>query len=288
VESLSKESILNAFKMHALRYGESQQIETDFGTNFSSARETLQEGDVISEDDVKKITQTLKSEGVHLVQRVPKAPWIQGSIERANSVIKKIMPGKKMTVFQLAVLIENIIFHIKRRPMCSTTLESIRPADIIPIWSRLNPRAEMAGCAKIIESARTEFFEKWNDLYKLSIIKQKKWLSTNHTLAIWDIVLILDLKNDHGYPKIGRITKIEEDSSEVQRYFSVEYKQKKETFLTVQRPAQSLCMVMKETECLQGNDTNLVDSLSFLEEEDLPVIQKNKKATRVQFVERSD
>ena len=57
----------------------------------------------------------------------------------------------------------------------------------------------------------------------------------------------------------------------------MEYKQKKKTFFTVRRPAQSLCMVMKETECLQGNDTKLVDSLSFLEEEDLPVIQKNKK-----------
>ena len=34
--------------------------------------------------------------------------------------------------------------------------------------------------------------------------------------------------------------------------------------------------------CVQGNDTNLVDSLSFIEEEDLPVIQK--KATKVQFV----
>ena len=101
-------------------------------------------------------------------------------------------------------------------------------------------------------------------------------------------MLILDLKNDHGYPKVGRITKIEEDSSEVQIYFSVEYKQKKKTFLTVRRPAQSLCRVMKETECLQRNDTKLVDSLSFLEEEDLPVIQKSKKATRVQFVERSD
>ena len=101
-------------------------------------------------------------------------------------------------------------------------------------------------------------------------------------MAEGDIVLILDLKNDHGYPKIGRITKIEKDSSEVQRYFSVEYKQKKKTFLTVRRPAQSLCMVMGETE------EKLVDSLSFIEEEDLPDIQKNKKAMRVQFVGSSD
>ena len=72
---------------------------------------------------------------------MPKAPWIQGSIERANSVIKKIMLGKKMIVFQLALLIEKIIFHINQRPIgCSTTLESIRPADIIPMWSKLNPR----------------------------------------------------------------------------------------------------------------------------------------------------
>ena len=66
----------------------------------------------------------------------------------------------------------------------------------------------------------------------------------------------------------------------------MEYKQKKKTFLTVRRPSQSLCMVMKEQECVQGNDTNLVDSLSFIEEEDLPVIQK--KATKVQFVGHPD
>ena len=47
-------------------------------------------------------------------------------------------------------------------------------------------------------------------------------------------------------------------------------------------------MVLKETECLQGNDTKLVDSLAFLEEEDLPVIQKSIKVACVQFVAHSD
>ena len=85
-------------------------------------------------------------------------------------------------------------------------------------------------------------------------------------------MLILDLKNDHIYPKIGRIAKIEEDSSEVQRYFSVEYKQKKRAFLTVRRPAQSLCIILTKNE-----PDSIIDSISFLEESDLKVHKKKKK-----------
>ena len=42
VESLSKESILNALNLHSLRFGVSKEIQTDFSTNFCAAKETLE------------------------------------------------------------------------------------------------------------------------------------------------------------------------------------------------------------------------------------------------------
>ena len=67
-------------------------METDFRTNFLAPKETLENAELIDTDDIKKISEALKSEGVTLVQRTPKAPFIQGSIERANLLIKKILP----------------------------------------------------------------------------------------------------------------------------------------------------------------------------------------------------
>ena len=70
VESLSKVHILDAFRRHFLRYGESKLIECDFGWNFSSARTDLegQNESFIHEDDVKEVTESLKTQGVKLSQ----------------------------------------------------------------------------------------------------------------------------------------------------------------------------------------------------------------------------
>ena len=147
--------------------------ETDFGTNISAAKDELEtEENVVNEKDLKKITEDLKSQGCKLKQRVPKTPWIQGGVERMNSLVKALMPGKTLTCFQLYLLIENMMYVINRRPIrSSTTLETLRPADILPVWSKVQPKASMEVCSEIIEQARKEFIEKWEVLYKTSILK---------------------------------------------------------------------------------------------------------------------
>ena len=201
------------------------------------------------DEDIKRISQALKSDGISLIQRSPKAPFIQGGIERANSMIKKILPGKKMTIFQLILLCEFVMFHVNRRPIGATsTLEHIRPADILPVWSQTNPATTMKECTKVVAAAKEEFLERWNELYKLSILRQGKWFNANHTLMIGDIVLITDLMTKLNYPKIGRITKVEKDTMGVERYYLVEYKKYKRVFSSVKRTAQSLCVVMRKDE----------------------------------------
>ena len=274
VESLSKTSILDSLKQHFLRYGQSQMIETDFGSNFSAAKGDLEDEEKLDKKDVQEISESLKSEGVKLVQRTPKAPWIQGGIERANLVIKKILPGKRMTLFQLLAVCEYITYTINRRPIgISSSLENVKPADVIPVWSKIDPKTTMMGCTKAIESAQEEFKKKWEELYKISILKQRKWLQSNHDLEAGDLVLILDLKTKLGYPRNGRITNVEKDTSGVKRYYTVEYKNGKK-FSVVTRPAQSLVIVMKKNE---QDEDKVIDSISFLEESDLIVHEKKKK-----------
>ena len=99
VEDLSKTAILNAFSNHFHRFGKSVTIDTDLGTNFVAAKSALENDESLEENDVAEITQSLKSSGVTLIQRAARSTWLQGSVERANQVVKKIFPQKRMTVF---------------------------------------------------------------------------------------------------------------------------------------------------------------------------------------------
>ena len=94
VESLNKTHILDAFRKHFLQYGESKLIECDFGSNFSAAKGDLenQYENCIDEEDIKAVTETLKTQGVMVSQRSPLSPWLHGGIEKANMAIKKVMP----------------------------------------------------------------------------------------------------------------------------------------------------------------------------------------------------
>ena len=126
VETLSKESILNAFENHFHRFGRSQSIETDMGTNFSAAKTDLETAESIDPTTMKEVAQGLKSTGVQLIQRAAKSAFIQGSVERANQIVKRIFPEKRLTVFQLLNVIEFIMFTINQRPIgSSSTLECV-------------------------------------------------------------------------------------------------------------------------------------------------------------------
>ena len=154
-----------------------------------------------NEKDLKKIMETLKSQGCKLKQRVPKTPWIPGGVERMNSLVKALMLGKTLTCIQLYLLIENMMYVINRRPIgSSTTLETVRPADILPVRSKIQLKPSMEVCSEMIEQGRKEFMEKWEVLYKTSILKQQKWFTSNHNLKEGDIVQILDLKGPFNYP----------------------------------------------------------------------------------------
>ena len=95
VEGLNKESIINSLRQHFHRYGSTSRIECDFGTNFVSAKSELESSGVdvhekVESSDIKHITEEMKSAGVKLIQRSPKAPFLQGGIERANAMIKHL------------------------------------------------------------------------------------------------------------------------------------------------------------------------------------------------------
>ena len=164
-------------------------------------------------------------------------------------------------MFQTLNIIEYIQHVVNQRPIgLSSTSENIKPADVVPIWSKIQPgECFMKNCSKILNDAIQDFRRKWDCLYKSSVLQQKKWMASNHELEEEDLVLILDLKNHLNYPRIGRISKIDTDSAGVERYFHVTYKDgNKKRDKSVKRSAQSLVLLLKKTE---DDQAKISDSL---------------------------
>ena len=270
VENLSKECILKAFDVHSLRYGRAQLIESDMGSNYKSAQKTLEE----SEEDVDpKIIQELVndslSKGTELVIRGPKMPWVMGSVENANKQVKRLIPNKKLSIFNWLGLLEFITHTINRRPIgLSASGLALTPSDMIPIWSKLDPR-NMLGATRCLQATMTEFKQKWDELYVDSIKKADKWLKTNHELEVGDIVLIKDLGQA---PRLSCIKQILNDTAGTPRYFICQYKIGGK-FKEIQRAAQSLCLVLTQKEQKQKS---IFDTLMFC---DTPKKLKQRKLT---------
>ena len=179
-------------------------------------------------------------------------------------------------MFQLINVLEHIMFHINKRPIgTNSTLDQLKPSDIIPVYSKLDTKLNMSGCSNVIKEAAVEFQEKWKKLYLTSILRQKKWLTTNHGLQIGDLVQVNDLFSPQNYPRLARIREIQKDTDNKDRYFVCEYRASK-TLKTVLRTAQSLTLIMEK----DGDKTIINDSLMALQEKDLEV-PKTKKRVRV-------
>ena len=245
VEDLSKQALLNSMNQHFWRYGVTTKITADFGSNFSSVAKELEKQDILTPEDLTSLSQELKSaHGCEIIQKSPHSPHIQGGIERANALIKMIIPHSTLTLFQLLTYLECCMFTINRRPIGakdSSNTEVVRPSDIIPVYSGLQQRLTLNNCSGIIETARKEFYLRWRQLHSLALLRQKKWIEDNtEGMKINSLVLILDLLGSDSFPKMGRIVKIEDN-----RYFFVEYKVNKR-FKQVKRVAQSLCLLLED------------------------------------------
>ena len=119
----------------------------------------------------------------------------------------------------------------------------------------------------------TEFRSKWENLYKSSVLQQKKWMHTNHNLEKDDVVLITDLKNKLNYPKHGKIFRIETDHTGTERYFHIDYKIGKRTH-SVKRTAQSLVLILKKSE---NEEAKISDYLFWYPDKPLDAGEKRKR-----------
>lgn len=254
LEGLSKQNLLDALETIFFRYGRISKMRTDWGTNFTSARQELAgTGDEIASDgDLIEFSRQMKSRGTEIELKAPHMPWASaGGAESMNKNIFKCMDEVKQsyTAFGFVRFLEKCQFLINERPISlSNTLEILCPNDVSSVHTRIkNVNTLDEFLQKADENVRL-FAEKWMDLYMSSLYSQKKWF-TSSKVKVGSLLHILDTKNSFNYPSLGILRRIEEGTvDEVDRYFMVEHKTRTGQTRTLRRPAQQLSLVLEKSE----------------------------------------
>ena len=255
LESLSKQSLLDAFEAITFRYKVIRRCYTDCGTNFLSMAN--EEDSVMSEEEMRRFGAEMRSRGTEIKMRVPHAPWISGGAEAQMKNLAKAMTNMKHTMnpFKWSRSLEKIQFLVNSRPVgLSTNLEVLTPNDISSLHSNIEPVNSFEEFVQKSEENVKLFAEKWMSHYWSDLRSQKKWWRSDK-IAKDSCVLILDTKNNIGFPTLGRVVEVEKGSHDDEdRYFKVEYLTKGGQRRTVRRPSQQLSMVLRPEEDVPNPD----------------------------------
>ena len=281
VESLSAVHLMNALTHHTLRFGQFKRLEVDFGSNFSGAREDVEE--MLEKSEVDEISAQIRQCGAEMIQRAARSPFLQASAEHAVKIFKKLIPSKHtMTLAEWFVCFNAAMDLANKRPIgWSSSMESFSPQDMVPVWSNLPPPDSLKGCTEVIRDYKKQIHSKWEQFYLNTIIKQNKWFQNSSwsPLKVDDIVLISDLIHN-GYMTMARITGTKEDTTGHTRYFKASYKRdgtKNEK--SVVRTARSLVFILRPDD--QEDEQN-IDIISKATVEDVPTA-KTKEKLKVQL-----
>ena len=270
IESLSTEHLLATIQAQFYRFGKSTRIESDFGSNLTKLKKLFEENENKndSENSLNELTLKLQTLGCSLIQRAPRAPWIQGSAEFAVKMTKKALNYCKTAINPIAFqqLLEKVMFIVNSRPLgLTSTGETFTPLSINPIFSRIDPTIEHENIGILptylekMEKYFKQFEQNWFIFYKKNLLAQKKWIHPKRNLKMNDCVLILDLLSKTGYPRLAKIIFVKKDTSGTDRYFHCRYKDERNILRTVIRTPQSLCLILSEEEINLPQNIDMCD-----------------------------
>ena len=165
-------------------WGPPDTIHADFGTNYVGIKADLGEVDRLDHDQIQQVLLGLQSQGTQLIQKSPKAPWVQGSAENAVKLCKKVIP-KRITcsVFQWLRLMDFTEFTLNNRPIgIQSDLEVLTPNSYKSVHFNSTPTTHPGDYTIELANAK----EKYNG----TILQQNKWTDTTADFALGDLVLV--------------------------------------------------------------------------------------------------
>jgi transposase InsO family protein len=236
-DSLDTDSFLLAFWRFADRRGRPHIVYSDNGTNLVAGDREIREQ--LDQLDQEKIGSNLANRYIEWHFSPPAAPHFGGAWER---LIKSAKSAFRIATNEQSVNDEVFRSYMTRveallndRALTDVPVDAKEPVALSPshfligeLIDNALPEDPPPVCAKLsskswrtAQAMATHFWRRWMHEYIPNLIERRKWMNARRSLAVNDLVLVVDPATPRGEWPIGRVHEIRPDPDGVVRSATV-------------------------------------------------------------------
>ena len=252
--SLDTDDFVNVLRLFVARGGTPKEIRTDCGTNFRGADNELKKAITHWNDD-NQLTDKLSQRGIKWIFHPPYAPHFAGVWERlikdVKRSLKSILRGSLVTDHVLRTVFAEVESILNSRPLTKSSEDARDAISITPAHLLLQRPAMVLPPGNFDEETvigrrrwkqaqilATHFWNRWIKEYLTTLHVRQKWLKSQRSVRVGDLVLVSDKRIPRGLWPIALITRVFPGPDGKIR--TVELKTKDSVYV---RPIVKLCLL---------------------------------------------
>lgn len=219
---MSTDCFLNAMGRFESLRGRPSQYQSDNGTNFTGARNELNECWSSLDQDI--ITSQLAGRRIKWKFNPPSAPHMGGAwealVRSAKRALHFVLDGLTLDDETFTTAVAHAAGLLNSRPLTVLTEDPANPEPLTPnhlLLGRANslPPPDVFSEREISSKKRWRaaqavadlFWRRWIDEFVPTMMERRKWIVNDHNLCADDVVAVLDRKNSRGQWVIGTISR---------------------------------------------------------------------------------
>ena len=256
--SLDTDGFINALRRFINLRGKPETIYSDNGTNFKAGEREIREA--LTSWNQRSIHEFLRQKNIVWKFNPPTASHMGGIWERVIRSVRKILRallGEQIVSDEsLRTLMTEVQGILNSRPLTPASsdprdLEPITPNHLLLLRSNLNLPPGVFSKEDMYSRRRWRqvqylsdiFWKRWLKEYLLTLHERSKWLKPRPSLAIGDLVLIVDEDVHRGKWPLGRVEEVFRGKDGFVR--SARIRTSLTTFI---RPVTKLCFLESDKE----------------------------------------
>ena len=237
--SLNTDSAIMAIRRMCARRGCPQEIHSDNGTNFRGADRELKAA--LEDFRQDRLAAECSSKGISWHFNPPLAPHMGGSWERlvraVKIAMKSVMKERVVTEEVLATVFAEAEQLVNSRPLTHVSVdpddeESLTPNHFLIGSSSATSRPGVFVDAdlclrkhwRIAQKITDEFWKRWILEYRPELTRRRKWQDGTPSLAVGDVVVVVDSNQPRGQWPRGRLEAVHPGSDGIVRVADVRTK----------------------------------------------------------------
>jgi len=262
VSDLTSSAFIACFRRFVARRGLPSEIRSDCGTNFVGADKELRQLHKMTMEKrfQSEICDQTTDAGTQWFFNPPASPHFGGLWEAGVKSLKyhlrRIMGNQRLTFEELTTIVTQIEAILNSRPLCpvSSDPEDLSvltpghfligcPLNSLPDADTANFKVSLLNRWQFVQKSTQDFWNRWSKEYLTRLQHRPKWMVTQRSVKLGDMVIIKDENLPPLRWRLGRVIELHPGADAIIRVVTVK------THLGItKRPIVKLCLLPFNTD----------------------------------------